>query len=100
MTKKELLKECISIAYDIGDYGSYVFVNVMPHVNKVDFRVYLNGWSETLLPDLTVGINRDLDYADYGSSLKENKGVDTVESLHKYLTNFYNDQKVYHETGK
>ena len=44
MTKRDLLKDCISIAHDTGKFGDYVFVYISPHVDCVDFRIHLEGW--------------------------------------------------------
>ena len=100
MTKRDLLKDCISIAHDTGKFGGYVFVYISPHIDCVDFRIHLEGLKLGKNADIHISIYEKQGYKDYESGMKYNCGIDTVESLHKYLTNFYNDLKVYHENGK
>lgn len=100
MTKRDLLKDCISIAHDTGEFGDYVFVRISPHVDCVDFRIHLEGWESGEIADIYISIYEKNGYKDDGYGMKYNCGIDTVESLHKYLTNFYNDLRVYHEAGK
>ena len=101
MTKRDLLKDCISIAHDTGKFGDYVFVCISTQIKSVNFRIHLDGWElEEDAADINISIYEKQGYKDYESGLKYNCGIDTVESLHKYLTNFYNDLKVYHEAGK
>ena len=100
MTKRELLKDCISIAHDTGKFGDYVFVYILTHVDCVEFRVHLEGWESREIADIRISIYEEQGYEDYECGMKYNCGINTVESLHKYLTNFYNDLKVYHEAGK
>ena len=100
MTKRDLLKDCISIAHDTGKFGDYVFVYISTHVDCVDFKVHLEGWKQGESADIQISIYEKQGYKDYEYGIERNCGINTVESLHKYLTNFYNDLKVYHEAGK
>ncbi|MGM0409159.1 MAG: hypothetical protein ACQEQF_00235 [Bacillota bacterium] len=41
---KILLEEALGLAYKINEHD--VFVDYSPHVNKIDFEIYLEGWEE------------------------------------------------------
>lgn len=45
MSGKETLLEIVSLAYEINqNTNHHVFVDISPHVDRIDIRVYENGW--------------------------------------------------------
>ena len=92
MTKQELLEECISLAYKINEYGSFVFVHISPHTKQTDFYFHLEDWIKSDKIHFIVTIYSDRDYKDFYND-NEYLVYNSVGALHEYLTNMLEEKE-------